>query len=81
MYVSICGRMMYVWRAVDAEGEVLDILVQPERDKRSALKLMRSLLRKKGFALATAVTDKLRSYEAALRELGLAGQFAPAPSS
>jgi putative transposase len=41
---------MYLWRAVDDEGEVLDILVQAKRDKRAALKLMRKLLNKHGVA-------------------------------
>ncbi len=63
--------MMYLWRAVDAEGEVLDILVQPRRDKRAALKLMRGLLRKQGFAPTSIVTDKLWSYGAALRQIGM----------
>lgn len=71
MFVSIGGRMMYLWRAVDAEGEVLEILVQHRRDKRAALKLMRSLLRKQRFAPTAIVTDKLRSYGAALREIGM----------
>lgn len=71
MFVSIGGRRMYLWRAVDAEGEVLDILVQPRRDKRAALKLMRGLLRKQGFAPTLIVTDKLRSYGAALRQIGM----------
>ena len=48
MFVSIGGRRTYLWRAVDSEGEVLDILVQPRRDKRSAAKLMRRLLKKQG---------------------------------
>src|SRR6202011_1155599 len=42
VYVKIDGRMVYLWRAVDAEGEVLDVLVQAKRNKRAALKLMRS---------------------------------------
>src|SRR5262249_26021653 len=42
----IDGRMVYLWRAVDAEGEVLDVLVQTRRNKRAALKLMRKLLKK-----------------------------------
>jgi putative transposase len=46
VYLKIDGRMVYLWRAVDAEGEVLDVLVQSKRDKRAALKLMRKLLRK-----------------------------------
>jgi putative transposase len=44
--------MVYLWRAVDAEGEVLDVLVQSRRNKRAALKLMRKLLKKYGFVLA-----------------------------
>ncbi len=61
---------MYLWRAVDAEGEVLDILVQPRRDKHAAKKLIRKLLRKQGIPPTTFVTDKLRSYVAALGDLG-----------
>src|SRR5712672_3178740 len=48
-YLKIDGRMVYLWRAVDAEGEVLDVLVQSRRNKRAALKLMRKLLKKYGF--------------------------------
>ncbi len=65
--VSIGGRRMYLWRAVDAEGEVLDILVQSRRDKRGAKKLIRKRLRKQGVSPRSVVTDKLRSYGAALR--------------
>jgi len=61
---------MYLRRAVDDEGEVLDVLVQAKRDKRAALKLMRKLLKKHGFAPQVWVTDKLPSYGAALRPLG-----------
>jgi transposase-like protein len=50
---------------------VLDVLVQAKRDKRAALKLMRRLLKKQGFAPRTIVTDKLRAYSAALRYLSL----------
>ena len=49
VYLKIDGRMVYLWRAVDAEGEVLDVLVQTKRNKRAALKLMRELLKKYGF--------------------------------
>jgi transposase-like protein len=73
MVVRIGGRHMYLWRAVDSEGEVLDMLVQRRRDKPAALKLLRKLLKRQGFAPRTIVTDKLRSYEAALRDLGFAG--------
>ena len=71
VFVSINGRQLYVWRAVDNEGEVLDILVQPRRDRKAALKLMRKL-KKHGVTPATIVTDKLGSYRSALRELGIA---------
>src|SRR5437870_3011137 len=63
---------MYLWRAVDHEGEVLDLLVQRRRDSRAALRLMRKLLKKHGFAPKLLVTDKLRSYAAAFRRLRLA---------
>ena len=72
MFVSINGRPLYVWRAVDSEGEVLDILVQPRRDRKAGLKLMQKLLMKQGVTPATIVTDKLESYSPALRELGVA---------
>ena len=62
---------MYLWRAVDAEGEVLDCLVQSLRDKCAALKLMRKLLKKQGFAPSHLVTDHLKSYPAAFQEMGL----------
>ena len=55
---------MYLWRAVDSEGEVLDILVQSRRNKKAALKLMRKLLKKQGYAPNKVVTDKLPSYGA-----------------
>jgi putative transposase len=71
MVVSIQGRRMYLRRAVDDEGEILDMLVQPRRDKAAALRLVRELLKKQGFAPKALVTDKLRSYGAAGRELRL----------
>src|ERR687897_1450608 len=71
MVVSIQGKRMYLWRAVDSEGEVLDLLVQPKRDTAAALRLMRKLLRKQGYAPDELVTDKLGSYGAARRELRL----------
>ena len=49
LVVSISGKQTYMWRAVDGEGEVLDILVQPKRDKAAALRLLRKLLRRQGF--------------------------------
>jgi putative transposase len=71
VYLKIAGRMAYLWRAVDAEGEVLDVLVQSRRNKRAALKLMRKLLRKYGFVPDKLVTDDLRSYAAAASDLGI----------
>ena len=71
VFVSIAGKRMYLWRAVDSEGEVLDILVQSRRNKKAALKLMRKLLKKQRFVPDAFVTDKLPSYGAALKDLGL----------
>ena len=71
MVVRIARKRMYLWRAVDHEGEILDILVQRRRDKRAALRLMRKLLRKQRFAPRLVVTDKLRSYGAAFHDLHL----------
>ncbi len=73
MVVSIAGRQAYMWCAVDSEGEVLEILVQPQRNKAAALRLLRKLLRRQGFVPTVIVTDKLRSYGAALREIGFSG--------
>jgi putative transposase len=74
MVVKIGGRRMWLWRAVDDEGEVLDMLVQRRRSKKAALRLIRKLLRNQGIHPETIVTDKLASYRAALRDLGLTGR-------
>jgi putative transposase len=74
MFVKIGGRQMYLWRVVDSEGEVLDMLVQSRRDKRAALRLMRKLLKKQGMAAEELVPDRLRAYGAAARELGLSAE-------
>ena len=71
MFVSINGKTMYLWRAVDCEGEVLDVLVQSRRNKKAALKLLRKLLKAQGFVPIKVVTDKLPSYRAALESLGM----------
>jgi transposase-like protein len=71
VFVNIGGKQMYLWRAVDSEGEVLDVLVQRRRDKRAALKFLRKLLRNQGVRPTRIVTDKLKSYGAALRDLRL----------
>jgi putative transposase len=71
LVIKIVGKRLYLWRAVDNEGEVLDVLVQCGRDKAAAVKLMRKLLKRQGFAPMQVTTDKLRSYGAAFAELGL----------
>jgi putative transposase len=71
MIVRIARKRMYLWRAVDHEGEILEVLVQRRRDRRAAVKLMRKLTRKQGFAPKRVVTDKLRSYGVAFRHLRL----------
>ena len=57
VYLKIDGRMVYLWRAVDAEGEVLDVLVQSKRNKHAALKLMRKLLNKHAIVPERMITD------------------------
>jgi putative transposase len=74
MAVMIAGRQFWLWRAVDDEGEVLDLLVQLRRDKAAAMKLMRKLLKKQGFAPDVLGTDKLRSYGAAKSAMGLSAR-------
>jgi putative transposase len=71
VYLKIDGRMVYLWRAVDAEGEVLDVLVQFRRNKHAAMKLMRQLLKKYAFVPERLVTDDLRAYGAAFQDLGM----------
>src|SRR6202048_2909855 len=74
VYLKIDGRMAYLWRAVDAEGEVLDVLVQSKRNNNAALKLMRNLLKKYAIVPERMITDDLRSYGAAARDLGIEGR-------
>ena len=74
MVLVIRGRRHWLWRAVDDEGEVLDFLVKSNRNATAALKLMRKLLRKQGWAPTRLVTDKLRSYHVAIRTLGLTAE-------
>ena len=71
VFVKINGKLCYLWRAVDAEGEVLDVLVQSKRSKHAAFELMRKLLRKYAVVPERLVTDDLRSYGAATLELGI----------
>jgi len=67
--VSINGVRHYLWRVVDQDGNVLDILVQPRRDKRAAVRFLRKLLKGLAYVPRVAITDKLASYGAALREI------------
>ncbi|WP_265569398.1 IS6 family transposase [Sphingomicrobium nitratireducens] len=69
MVVKVNGKRRYLWRAVDHEGEVLESYVTVERDKKAALRFMRKTLKRHGRA-ETIVTDGLRSYSAAMSELG-----------
>lgn len=77
MVVRINGVRMFMWRAVDKEGEVLDMLVQKRRSKAAALKLLRKLLKNQGAMPDEIVTDGLASYRAALRELGCPKRHKP----
>jgi transposase-like protein len=71
MAVVIGRKGLWLWRAVDNEGEILDLLVQPQRDKAAALRLMRKLLKKQGYPPTVLVTDRLASYGCARRRLGM----------
>ena len=74
MVIVIRRRRHWLWRAVDNEGEVLDFLVQSKRNAKAALKLMRKLLKKHGWAPTRITTDKLKSYHVAFRTLGLTAE-------
>jgi putative transposase len=65
LFVNIRGRQQYLWRAVDQDGDVIDILVQPKRDRHAAERFFRKLLKGQGRAPRRLITDKLRSYSAA----------------
>src|SRR5271170_8205362 len=67
--INIAGKKHWLWRAVDQDGFVLDVLIQSRRDKKAAKRLFRKLLKKQGRAPRVLVTDKLKSYAAAKREL------------
>ncbi|TMH32114.1 MAG: IS6 family transposase, partial [Betaproteobacteria bacterium] len=69
VYLSIGGRLQYLWRAVDQDGSILDILVQPRRDKKAAARFFKKLLRRLRYAPRVVVTDRLASYSAPCAEL------------
>ena len=69
VFIKINGEQKYLWRAVDQDGMVLDILLQHRRDKAAARRFFRRLLKETGSVPRVVVTDKLRSYGAAHREV------------
>ena len=69
MFVTIQGEQQYLWRAVDQDGEVVDVFLQKRRDGKAAKRFFRRLLRKHRGEPRKIVTDKLRSYNVAHREL------------
>ena len=69
LFVTIQGQRQYLWRAVDQDGDVIDILVQPHRDQHAAERFFRKLMKGQRREPRRLVTDKLRSYEAARRTL------------
>ena len=69
LFVNIQGQRQDLWRAVDQDGDVIDILVQPRRDRRAAERFSRRLLNGQGGEPRRLVTDKLRSYSAARRDV------------
>jgi transposase-like protein len=77
MIPRIIRRLRYMWRAVDKEGEVLDVLVQKRRNKAAALKLLRKLLKNQGFVPDKIVTDGLASYRAAMKVVGCEARHRP----
>ena len=72
VFVKINGERHYLWRAGDQEGEALEAFVSKKRDRKAALKFLRKLMKRHGRPDAI-VTDQLRSYRAALREMGGSG--------
>lgn len=69
LFVNIQGRQQYLWRAVDHDGDVIDILVQLRRDRHAAERFFRKLLKGEGWVPRRPITDKLRSYAAAHRRV------------
>jgi putative transposase len=69
VFIRINGQQQYLWRAVDQDGDVIAILVQPRRDQRAAERFFRRLLRGQGQEPFRIIIDKLRSYSAAVRTI------------
>ena len=68
VFITIRGKSHYLWRAVDQDGDVIDILVTKRRDRQAAKRFFRKALKRQGQAPWQLVTDKLRTYRAAHRE-------------
>ena len=71
VFVKVNGKLCYLWRAVDHEGEILEAVVTARRDKVGALKLLKRIMKKYG-RRRTIVTDRLRAYPVAMQEIGAA---------
>jgi putative transposase len=70
VFIRIGGKQHYLWRAVDQDGEVVDVLLQTRRNTAAAMRFFKRILKSAGGSPHTIVTDKLRSYGAAQREMG-----------
>ena len=73
VFVKVNGKLCYLWRAVDHEGEVLEAVATAKRDKAAALKLLKRIMKKYG-APRSIITDGLRAYSAAMNEIGVAAE-------
>jgi putative transposase len=73
VFVKVNGKLCYLWRAIDHEGEVLEAVVTAKRNKAAALKLLKKIMKKYG-APRSIVTDGLRAYSAAMNEIGVAAE-------
>lgn len=71
MFVRINGETLYLWRAVDQEGEVLEVFATKRRDRKAALRFLRKTMKRYGRS-EVIVTDRLRSYRAAMNVIGIA---------
>ena len=67
--MTIKKQQYYLWRAVDSEGNVLEVVLQRHRDTKAARRFFRKLLKRQGFVPRVIVTDKLKSYEAAKKQV------------
>ena len=80
VFVKVSGKLCYLWRAVDHEGEVLEAVVTARRDKAAALKLLKRVIKKYGLP-QNIVIDRLRAYSAAMKEISAADRQRSAAAS